>query len=205
MNYFVKTPWWLKKIYSSYLWSIDTNEKTVYLTFDDGPHPQATPFVLDELKKYDAKATFFCIGKNVEAHPDIYKRILDEGHRVGNHTQNHLNGWKTDTDAYLADISEAAKQIDSTLFRPPYGRIRTVQAKRLKAYKIVMWDVLSGDFDESVSKEKCLHNVTSRSKPGSIIVFHDSQQALTRLQHALPAAMQFFKESGYSFRKIEKE
>lgn len=202
-NYFVKTPWWLKKIYSSYLWSIDTNEKVVYLTFDDGPHPEATPFVLNELKKYDAKATFFCIGKNVIAHPDIYKKILDEGHRVGNHTQHHLNGWKTGTHAYLADVSEAAKQIDSPLFRPPYGRIKAAQAKRLLPYKIVMWDVLSGDFDETLSKEKCLEYVTSRSKPGSIIVFHDSRQAFTRLQYALPAALQFFKGSGYGFKAID--
>lgn len=202
MNYFVKTPWWLKRIYPSYRWSIDTKEKLVYLTFDDGPHPEATPFVLDELKKYNAKATFFCIGENVEAHPDIYKRIIGEGHRTGNHTQDHLNGWKTDTDTYLANISKAAKRIDSNLFRPPYGRIKVRQAKRLKDYQIIMWDVLSGDFDESLSKEKCLANVISRSGPGSIIVFHDSEKAFTCLKYALPASMEFFSKNGYSFKEI---
>ena len=116
-KYFVKTPWWLKKIYSSYIWSIDTKEKILYLTFDDGPHSVATPFVLEELKKYNAKASFFCIGKNVLAEPQIYKRIIDEGHAVGNHTYSHFNGWKTKDNLYLTDVSEAGKYIDSILFR----------------------------------------------------------------------------------------
>jgi peptidoglycan-N-acetylglucosamine deacetylase len=202
-NYFIKTPWIFKKLWPSYLWSIDTNEKIIYLTFDDGPHPIATPFVLDKLKKYNAKATFFCIGKNVMAYPDIYKKILKEGHRVGNHTQGHLNGWKTDTDSYLADVAEAAKYIDSNLFRPPYGRIKSTQAKKMKDCTIVMWDVLSGDFDESLSKEKCLSNViTGHTKPGSIIVFHDSQKAFPRLSYALPATLDFFAKSGYTFNSI---
>ncbi len=208
MNYFVKTPWWLKKIYSSYLWDIDTNEKIIYLTFDDGPHPAITPFVLGELKKYNAKATFFCIGKNVVSHPDIYKRILEEGHRTGNHTQNHLNGWKTNTDVYLNDIREATNYIDSELFRPPYGRIKTPQAKKIsnaigkKEPKIIMWSVLSGDFDTTVSKKKCLQNVTANTKAGSIVVFHDSEKAYTRLEYALPATLKFFAEKGYIFRAI---
>ena len=207
--YFVKTPWWLKKIYPQRLWSIDTKEKIIYLTFDDGPHRVVTPFVLDELKKYNAKATFFCIGKNVMAHPDIYKRILDEGHRVGNHTQNHVNGWKTDTDAYLADIAEATTYIHSNLFRPPYGRIKASQAKGIKTSlknefaKIIMWDVLSGDFDESISKEKCLHNIISKAKPGSIIIFHDSEKAFSRLTYALTACLDFYTKEGYVFQGIE--
>src|SRR5439155_11548253 len=131
MKYFVKTPWWLKKIYSSYIWSISTKEKNLYLTFDDGPHPEITPFVLKELKKHGALATFFCIGKNVLAYPDVYKQILDEGHGVGNHTQNHLNGWKTENDVYLKDIAEAANYIDSNLFRPPYGKISLFHARNL--------------------------------------------------------------------------
>ena len=133
MKYFVKTPWWLKRIYSSYIWNMKTKEKIIYLSFDDGPHPVATPFVLDELKKYNAKATFFCIGKNVMAEPAIYKRILDEGHAVGNHTHNHFNGWKTKDEIYLEDVREAAKFIDSTLFRPPYGRITSFQAKNISS------------------------------------------------------------------------
>src|SRR5688572_30076242 len=156
-KYFVKTPWWLKRIYSSYIWSVQTKEKIIYLSFDDGPHPVATPFVLDELKKYNAKATFFCIGKNVLAEPAIYKRILDEGHSIGNHTHNHFNGWKTKDEIYLDDVKEAGKFIDSTLFRPPYGRITLFQAKNISSalnrrdVKIIMWDVISGDFDESLA------------------------------------------------------
>lgn len=208
MIYFVKTPWWLKKIYSSYIWDIQAKEKIIYLTFDDGPHPVATPFVMDELKKYNAKATFFCIGKNVATHPDIYKRILEEGHRTGNHTQNHLNGWKTSTDVYLNDITEATNHIDSDLFRPPYGRIKIPQAKNIsnaigkKEPKIIMWSVLSGDFDTTVSREKCLQNVMVNTKEGSIVVFHDSEKAFPRLEYALPATLKFFAEKGYLFRAI---
>lgn len=203
MRYFVKTPWWLKKIYSSYRWSIDTKEKEIFLSFDDGPHPVATPFVLDELKKHHAKATFFCIGKNVVAYPEIYERIIEEGHQAGNHTQHHLNGWKTGNSTYLADVAAAAMRIKSPLFRPPYGRIKSAQARKMKDYKIIMWDVLSGDFDESLSKEKCLLNVTANSKSGSIIVFHDSEKALPRLQYALPLCLDFFANAGYTFQGIK--
>jgi peptidoglycan/xylan/chitin deacetylase (PgdA/CDA1 family) len=175
-KYFVKTPWWLKKIYSAYTWSLPAKEKIIYLTFDDGPHPQATPFVLDELKKYHAKAIFFCIGKNVIGHPAIYKRILEEGHCTGNHTQNHLNGWKTTNEVYLADIAEAAKHIESNLFRPPFGRIKSLLnavagVMKNKLAKIVMWDYVSGDFDEEITKDQCLQNVILNAKKGSIIVF----------------------------------
>jgi peptidoglycan/xylan/chitin deacetylase (PgdA/CDA1 family) len=209
MKYFIKTPWWLKKIYSSYIWSIDTKEKILYLTFDDGPHPVATPFVLDQLKKYNAKATFFCIGKNVLAEPAIYKRILEEGHAVGNHTQNHLNGWKTKNDAYLADVNEAGKFIDSILFRPPYGRITSFQARNIKAAlkkpaaKIIMWDVLSGDFDNSLTGEECLQNIILNVRNGSIIVLHDSQKAFSRLEFFLPSVLAFFKKKGYQFNRLE--
>ena len=133
MKYFIKSPWWLKRLHPSYVWNMQTKEKVVYLTFDDGPHPEVTPFVLNELRKHDALASFFCIGKNVVAHPEIYKRILDEGHTTGNHTHNHLNGWKVKDDVYLKDILEASRHIDSSLFRPPYGRITAFQAKNLPA------------------------------------------------------------------------
>jgi peptidoglycan/xylan/chitin deacetylase (PgdA/CDA1 family) len=208
MKYFIKTPWWLKKFYPYRLWNVDTEEKIIYLTFDDGPHPVATSFVLDELKKYNAKATFFSIGKNVLDYPAIYNRILEEGHSVGNHTQNHPNGWKTTTKAYLKDVAEAAKHIDSNLFRPPYGRIRRLQAKGIsnamntKLAKIVMWDVLSGDFDESLSKENCLKNVNNKTKPGSIIVFHDSQKAFPRLEYTLPLFFQLFAGKGFIFKSL---
>ncbi len=181
----------------------------MFLTFDDGPHPEITGFVLDELEKRNAKATFFCIGKNVLAYPEMYKRILDEGHAVGNHTQHHLNGWKTDSKNYLADIFEAGKYIDSSMFRPPYGRITTFQARNLREAmkndqaKVIMWDVLSADFDETLSGEDCLNNVVLNAGKGSIIVFHDSEKAFKRLKFALPGMLEFFEKKGYKFEKLE--
>ena len=208
MFYFVKTPGWLKKIYDSYMWSVPGSDKILYLTFDDGPHPEATPFVLRELKKYNVLATFFCIGKNVVAYPDIYNQILREGHSVGNHTYNHLNGWKTNNNDYLKDIALASDEIDSYLFRPPYGRITSFQAKNLKPVmkgkepKVIMWDVLSGDFDTACSPQQCLANVLFASVPGSIIVFHDSEKAFSRLEYALPRVLQYFSEKGYLFKSL---
>ena len=208
MRYFVKTPWWVKKIYPSYTWDIKTNEKVIYLTFDDGPHEKATPFILNELKKYNARASFFCIGKNVSALPVIYRKILEEGHTTGNHTYNHLNGWKTADTDYLKDVAEAAKCIDSSLFRPPYGRIRTFQAKNIPAVlnrgpaKIIMWDVLSADFDESITKEQCLQNVILNVKKGSIVVFHDSEKAFPLLEYSLPRTLEFFSAKGFRFERL---
>jgi peptidoglycan/xylan/chitin deacetylase (PgdA/CDA1 family) len=206
--YLVKTPLLLKKIYPSYLWSVNTKDKILYLTFDDGPHPEITPFVLRELKRYGALATFFCIGKNVVAHPAIYKRIQDEGHTVGNHTYHHLNGWKTENEIYLKDIAEAAKVIDGSLFRPCYGRITRFQAKNLKPVMngkeptIVMWDVLSGDFDIDCTPLQCLANVVFASVPGSIIVFHDSEKAFPKLEYTLPRMLNHFSEKGYLFKAL---
>ena len=208
MFYFVKTPGWLKKIYDSYIWSIPGSDKILYLTFDDGPHPEATPFVLKELKKYNVFATFFCIGKNVVAYPDIYDQIIREGHSIGNHTYNHLNGWKTNNDDYLNDIALASNEIDSYLFRPPYGRITSFQAKQLKTVmkgkepKVIMWDVLSGDFDTSCSPQQCLANVLFASVPGSIIVFHDSEKAFPRLEYTLPKILHYFSEKEYLFKAL---
>ncbi len=206
MFYFVKTPWLLKKCYPSCIWNMPVKEKKIYLTFDDGPHSVATPFVLDELKKYKAKATFFCIGKNVVEHPDIYKQILFEGHRVGNHTHNHLNGWKAKDKDYFENIREAKKYIDSDLFRPPYGRITSFQLKNLTqfaAFKIIMWDVLSGDFDKEISPERCTSNVISNARNGSIIIFHDSEKAFERMKIALPEALKYFFEKGFSFETVD--
>ncbi|HEV8284591.1 MAG TPA: polysaccharide deacetylase family protein [Chitinophagaceae bacterium] len=209
MKYFVKTPWWIKRIFPFYTWSIPTKEKVLYLTFDDGPHSEITPFVLKELKRYDALATFFCIGKNVLAWPDIYKQILNEGHAVGNHTQNHLNGWKTSNDVYMKDITEAANYIDSNLFRPPYGKITLFQAKNLSAAmkgrkaRVIMWDVLSADFDEGVTAEQSLQYVVFRSSPGSIIVFHDSEKAFQKLSYVLPKALHHFTQQGFKFLSLE--
>lgn len=206
MFYFKKTPWWLKKIYKSCIWEINSTEKIIYLTFDDGPHPIATPFVLDELKKYNAKATFFCIGKNVVLYPEIYQRILTEGHSVGNHTFNHLNGWKTKTETYIENILSAKKQINSILFRPPYGKISLQQLKILHQsktfFKVIMWSVLSGDFDVEISNIKCLNNVIKNTDKGSIIVFHDSEKALKKIRFVLPKVLEYFTEQQYEFRNI---
>ncbi len=206
MFYFVKTPVWLQKLFPKMVWKIKTNEKKIYLSFDDGPHPEHTIFVLDELKKYNAKATFFCIGNNVRLFSDVYKRIIDEGHSVGNHTYQHLNGKKTKDAVYIKDVVDAAKYIDSTLFRPPYGQIKKFQSKLLrkiaKPYKIIMWTVLSGDFDVKITKEKCLENVLFKTTNGSIVVFHDSEKAATKMKYSLPKLLKIFTEKGFSFDKL---
>ncbi|MHA4808881.1 polysaccharide deacetylase family protein [Flavitalea flava] len=207
MFYLVRTPWWLKRIYAGLIWRMPVREKVLYLSFDDGPHPVATPFVLDELKKYQAKASFFCIGKNVQEHPKLYKRILEEGHRVGNHTHNHVNGWKVAEGEYIENIKEAARYIDSDLFRPPYGRITSNQSSRLRKapyhYKVIMWDVLSADFDISLTPEKCARNTIRHARPGSIIVFHDSEKAFLRLRGALPRVLRHFSDLGYRFEVLQ--
>jgi peptidoglycan/xylan/chitin deacetylase (PgdA/CDA1 family) len=201
--YLIKAPWLLKTIYPSFVWHINTKEKALYLTFDDGPHKTATPFVLNELKKYNAKATFFCIGKNVAAYPEIYQQILKEEHAVGNHTYHHLNGWKTKDEIYINDISKATEIISSNLFRPPYGRIKRTQSSIVnRQSSIIMWDVLSGDFDIKLNPEKCLANVLYHSKPGSIIVFHDSTKAWNRMSFALPRVLEQFSKEGYTFKAI---
>lgn len=198
-------------MYPDCVWDIPAQDDVLYLTFDDGPHPVATPFVLNELKKFNAKATFFCIGKNVVEYPGIYKRILVEGHRVGNHSYNHLNGWKVENEKYIADIILARKFIDSDIFRPPYGRITKFQNRLLTAFssqaqkelfKIIMWNVISGDFDLSVTPEKCASNVIRNAERGSVIVFHDSQKAFSKLQYALPEVLKHFAGKNYRFGNI---
>ena len=206
MFYTPYIPSWFIKLNPSMVWTIPTKEKELYLTFDDGPHEIATPFVLDQLKEHNAKATFFCVGKNVKSHPEIYKRILDEGHTPGNHTFNHLNGWKTKNNIYVRDIAEAANYIDSKLFRPPYGRVSPFVSKMLRNklhYKIIMWHILSGDFDEKLSMQKCAENVLLYAKPGSIIVFHDSSKAWKRMSFALPKILQYYSNEGFTFKAIE--
>ena len=206
MFYIAKTPGWARKFFSGSIWDVNEPGKSIYLSFDDGPHPVITPFVLDELKKYNALATFFCIGKNVVENPLIFSRIQDEGHAVGNHTYDHLNGWKTSETEYLQNIAKAAKYIDSNLFRPPYGRIKAKQHKALgkldKPLKVVMWSVLSGDFDVNITPEKCCENVLKNAESGSVIVFHDSEKAYERLRYALPLVLEYFSGKGYQFEKI---
>lgn len=201
-KYLTKTPWWLKKLYPKRIWHMDTSAKKIYLSFDDGPHPVATPFVLDMLKQYDARATFFCIGKNVAAYPEIFQRIVAEGHSVGNHTQDHLNGWFTGTETYLRNVGLAKRYIQSPLFRPPYGKIRSAQVKKMHHYRIIMWDVLSGDFDKSVTAEECTRNVIQHTNNGSIVVFHDSEKAWPKMSNALPTVLEHFKKEGFEFAAI---
>lgn len=206
MFYLVRTPFWIKKLFNTRIWEIRQSRKVIYLTFDDGPDPVITPFVLDELDKYNAKATFFCIGKNVATQPKIYQRILNEGHAVGNHTYDHLNGWKTNQRVYLENIMKAKEMIHSNLFRPPYGRISNQQSKSLQlppyGLHTVMWSVLSGDFDEEISSEKCYQRVITKTNSGDIIVFHDSKKAASHLQSCLPRVLKYFSAQGFSFEKI---
>jgi len=206
MLYFIKSPKWLQLLHPNRIWEMDVNKKEIYLTFDDGPHATVTNFVLNELKKYNAEATFFCIGNMVVKHPEVYRRIIDEGHAVGNHSFNHLNGFKTKDKIYVDDVLEASKYIDSNLFRPPYGRIKSFQAKVLtqlqKPYKIIMWTVLSGDFDNTISPQRCLENVIFKISNGAIVVFHDSEKAAERMMYALPKVLKSLSDKGYTFKKL---
>ena len=209
----------MMRFFATYIWRFSLDVKEIYLTFDDGPTPEITEFVLNELKKYNAKASFFCIGKNIQKHPDIFKKILLEGHTIGNHTQQHLNGWKTKKTHYIDNVIACEHAISNTLekieaskthrqhpklFRPPYGKIKRSQAKELdrKGYKIIMWDVLSADFDTAISNEKCLQNVLENTKNGSIIVLHDSLKASEKVRFVLPKILKEFSNKGFVFKAI---
>lgn len=202
--YLVKSPFFLKKYYSNFVWKIPTTEKIIYLTFDDGPTPEITEWTLTTLKKFNAKATFFCIGANVVQYPEIFQQIISDGHAIGNHTHHHLNGWHTDKEAYFRNIKKCEEVVKSNLFRPPYGRIKKSQYKLIKEdYKVIMWDVLSGDFDPKTSPEKCLNNVINNTTEGSVVVFHDSLKAADNLKYTLPKVLEYFTEKGYRFEKLE--
>lgn len=210
--FWVKTNKIVKNLFSNYVWSISTTEPKVYLTFDDGPTPEITEWVLEQLKQYDAKATFFCIGINIEKHPEIFKKIITDGHSFGNHTFNHKKGWKTSNQTYFEEVDTCEKSIQkfsckspqTKLFRPPYGKIKTSQSKvlREKGYKIIMWDVLSVDFDATINPEKCLNNVIKNIANGSIVVFHDSVKAFPNLEYALPKTLDFLKNKGFVCEKL---
>ncbi len=201
MFYLTRTPAWLRTFSKKCIWKLHPAEKTVYLTFDDGPNPNVTPFILEQLRRYNAKATFFCIGKNVVEHPDLYQEIFDGGHSIGNHTHNHLNGWKTKTADYVTNVQEAKKYIPSLLFRPPYGKIKPKQikalSKKIPGIQIIMWDILSGDFDPNRQPQTCLQQVLFKFRSGSIIVFHDSDKAWERMSYVLPRVLEHFKKKGY--------
>ena len=204
--YLAKTPGIVKPLGKNMIWNISTQEKVLYLTFDDGPVPEATPFVLDVLNEYNAKGTFFCVGENVKKHPKIFNRIIEEGHAIGNHTQNHLNGWKTKNFSYFRNALSASSHIPSRLFRPPYGKITRQQSISLrKRFDIVMWDVLSGDFDLKLSPEKCLLNVVHNAEKGSIIVFHDSKKAFSNMSYSLPILLDLYTKKGFKFEALSNE
>ncbi len=206
MKLWIKTNPLLKALFPKYVWSIPNTEKKVWLTFDDGPIPEITEWVLSELEKYHAKATFFCIGDNIHKHPKVFKKIIASGHTVGNHTFNHLQGWKTQTSDYIENVEKCALEMtqhentNSKLFRPPYGKIKPAQAKMLRelGYKIIMWDVLSADFNQAITPQQCLDNVVSNIASGSIIVFHDSLKAFPNLEYTLPKTLKFLSENGYT-------
>ena len=201
--YTVRPPYLIKKVYPGLIWRKSKNDKKIYLTFDDGPVPVITPWVLDVLKEKNVKATFFCVGQNVAANPEIYKRILNERHRVGNHTFTHLNGWNNHTGNYLQDIQQCAAYVNTTLFRPPYGRLKKSQIIKLKPhYSIIMWDVLSGDYDQKITPEKCLQNATDKIRNGSIVVFHDSSKAKINMQFAVPRFIEYAKAQGFEFEVL---
>jgi peptidoglycan/xylan/chitin deacetylase (PgdA/CDA1 family) len=214
--YWVKTNTFIKKIFSSYFWDIPNNRNEVYLTFDDGPIPVITDWVLSELEKHNASATFFCIGKNIQENPEVFKRIIKNGHAIGNHTHNHLDGWTTKTKHYLKNIELCSQTManedfhfgenqKTPLFRPPYGKIKRSQTLELKklGYKIIMWDILSADFDTEITKEECLNNVLKNASSGSIIVFHDSKKAFEKLHYVLPKVLDFLDENKFICKALD--
>lgn len=200
MSLLIRPPQLLRRYYKKSVWRMETDAPVVYLTFDDGPVEELTPWVLDTLKHYDVKATFFCVGENIERNMHIYKRILEEGHQVGNHTYNHIKGWKTHTPDYLANVEKCEQLVSTKLFRPPYGRIKKSQFKKLvQEYKVIFWDVLTYDYDKLVSPETCLDNSIRYTRPGSIIVFHDNVKAQKNLKFALPQYIEHFLKLNYKF------
>lgn len=206
----VKAHFLIKKLFSNYIWDIPNDDNKVYLTFDDGPTPEVTEWTLNLLEKFNAKATFFCIGDNIKKNTEIYNKTILAGHALGNHTFNHLNGWKTSTKNYIENVKLCATEHSKSstekclFFRPPYGKIKPSQSKILRkmGYNIIMWDIISYDFDQIISKEKCLDNVLQHIQSGSIIVFHDSKKAQKNLEYVLPRVLKYIKEKGFVCDKI---
>jgi len=202
-----KTPVWIQKLYSDFVWKVPTDRKELFLTFDDGPIPEVTEFVLEELAKYHAKATFFCVGENIQKHPDIAQRVVDEGHALGNHTNNHLKGWQTNNFRYFKNVLTCEQRIrahqqSSMLFRPPYGRIKRSQAAALRRYKIVMWNRLAWDFEKNLDREAAIRHLTDDAPDGSIFVFHDNVKSYANMQEILPEVLKYYAGKGFEFRAL---
>lgn len=199
-----QVPEFIKRIWRTPIWRMDSNQKAIYLTFDDGPNPDITPQVLDILDEFGVKANFFCVGENVEKHRDVFEETKRRGHKVGNHTFNHLKGFETSVETCVANVEKANELTKSKLFRPPHGRITLRQVNALKKdYKIIMWDFITYDFDVRVSPETILNEVKKRSRNGSIVVFHDSTKAAKNMLAVLPKAIQFWQDEGYELKLIE--
>lgn len=197
--WYYNSGYWLKHLFPKREWLISDSERKVFLTFDDGPHPDHTPFVLDLLREYNQRASFFCIGDNVRKFPDIYKRITQEGHRVGNHTFHHLKGNQTSVHDYNADVKKCAEWVESDLFRPPYGRLTSAQFKMLhRDYRIIMWSLLSLDYLPNLDTGAMLKALCKHTRPGSIVVFHDSEKASKNLRAMLPGYLEFLAEKDFS-------
>ncbi|MFI5205291.1 MAG: polysaccharide deacetylase family protein [Flavobacteriales bacterium] len=201
--YTVKTPLLVKALYADLTWNFSRKTNDVFLTFDDGPHPQITGEVISHLAKANAKATFFCVGANIEKHPGTFQQLLAENHSVGNHTYDHMNGWKNSNRQYFRSIVKCKKLVSTSLFRPPHGKITRAQARMVrKKFNIIMWDVLSADFDKTVSKEKCVDNVIKNIQPGSVVVFHDSEKAAEKMLYALPRVLDYIQEKKWNMKEI---
>ncbi len=191
-------------IYPRFLWRMPATDKRIYLTFDDGPIPEITPWVLEQLKKFDAGATFFCVGDNIRKHAETFQQVINAGHSIGNHTWNHLNGWKTPVEDYMQNVDRFEAMYPTSLFRPPYGRIRKKQADRiLQNHRIIMWSVLTRDYSTTLSPEKCLKRAIKNTQSGSIVLFHDSLKAQKNLYYVLPRFLEHFSQKGYRFEKLE--
>ena len=195
---------YLRWLYPKALWRMDRHERSVYLTFDDGPIPESTPFILDTLREFNIKATFFMVGDNVRKYPELYEQIVKEGHQVGNHTHNHISGFRYSLHDYSYNVEKANAYIHSNLMRPPHGWMRLVQYAWLcRKYKIVMWDLVTRDYSKWMTAEDIFNNVKRYARNGSIITFHDSLKSIQKLHHALPESIQWLKEQGYAFKRIE--
>lgn len=198
-------PFWLRAIYpKNLIWRVPTSERKVFLTFDDGPIPEVTPLVISILNKYNIKATFFCVGENVQKYPEVFDLLLKNGHAIGNHTYHHVKAWKTDFNSYLSEIEQCNQLVKSNLFRPPHGQITRKLAQNLsKDFRIMMWSALTGDYDKKLSGKQCLANATKNTRPGSIIVFHDSLKARERMEYALPLYIEYCIKNEYGFGNLQ--